>query len=102
MPQLARAGWASVFLAGDRVVAAASAPVWFPAVQSFGNVAWSALGGVTQVLTRPTPICTDYQSIARICSEPQRSAADLGALRHGGLVRFFFTHPQRHFVSSIS
>ena len=100
IPSLARAGWASVFFAQGKITASASAPVWHPAIQSSGVAEWTPLCGITQLLRQPTPVYTDYANLVSAAAAPRR-AATIGALRHGGLQRFFEHHPNRRLVTDV-
>ena len=100
IPSLARAGWAGVFFARGKITAAASAPVWHPAIQSSGVAEWTPLCGITQLLRQPTPVYTDYANLVSAAAAPRR-AATIGALRHGGLQRFFEHHPNRRLVTDV-
>ena len=101
VPALARARWAGVFVKNGRVVATASAPVWHLSEQTSGAAEWTALCGVVHIFLTPTVIYPDYAALVRAWERPPPTPAYSAAARHGGLSRFFHSHPQRHYAYAV-
>ena len=59
VPNLARVGWAGVFVRGDQIVATAFAPVWQSSMQSFGVAEWTSICGIVQLVQRLANMFTD-------------------------------------------
>ena len=83
VPELARASWAVVTMAGGRVVGCVSAPVWRPLQQTAQAGEWSALHAACQLWRGEGEIIADCAGVVDACST-------IGTTSSGGLRRQAF------------
>ena len=88
VPELARASWAVVTMAGGRVVGCVSAPVWRPLQQTAQAGEWSALHAACQLWRGEGEIIAGCAGVVDACrtSGPTHSPAGAGAKRFGAIL----------------